>query len=827
MVGSHFFYRRACATWFCVLLVGFSSVALAVTRKPKRREDAPEIRAQILQQELTDSTLSGDQRAKLLIELARNDYLLKNFNDEAQVLEDALAAGVTNAAMAADAYYYLGRTYQALGDGEQAGSQFDTVWQQYPDSRYHLHAAMELGDLALMASNSEAATEWYQTIIEQQPMSRLAFLARDKLRAMTNGVSAAQISDESRRPVYLKEQFRRLDQYLYSQLYDKANALAQQLTDSATNAQERAALNYHLAHHYWMYGNVEGAGNCVTNALQTTGERHVHALILAGHITRALGQTDTALGFYQQAISAAPSKEMAITAYQQSTRLLYKSGHQAAALAMAAAGKRAFTGKPELAAYLDRISNTLHDRAEPAWTNYAAQVVMTATNELGRRALQQLSKEASRRGDWSQAERYSRQLAARSSKSWRDNVNAQIRLLDVQLRGTNLVAAGITETNLIGSVSTLPSDEAKAYALFRLGKIWRANGNSARAETLWQQILASYPANYWEGMTQIQLAELYGSRGDLTSAVAMYETFLQHAPPSSRYRLYATAWLVRLKQTMGDPVGAGSLLENAKALALQTHDAELQLHLARYFFHYSDKAVARQLLEAGIQNADTIIQTEKDPQKRLWWEYLIARRLDDFQQFARLGDRALRIEPGLLQNPMVSAYMRIAMYTFLTRALEESGRWADAELLCQQLIQIVPEDSASLGHVLYRLTREAENRGDPSRMRQFALDAFREVPTSFVSQRMYFHLAVDDFNAGQYANALAKIADLERAVPLTRHGPKYWSDSFHWDCDYVKGRCLKAMGNTSDGQRLVAGAIAKKGFVAQLYDLREPGTTTP
>jgi tetratricopeptide (TPR) repeat protein len=821
MLGSHFFYRRACATWFCVLLVGFSSVALAVTRKPKRHQDAPEIRAQILEQELTDSTLSGDQRAKLTIELARNDYLLKNFNDEAQVLEDALAAGITNAAMAADAHYYLGRTYQALGDGEQAGSEFDTVWHQFPDSRYQLHAAMELGDLALMAGNSGAATEWYQTIIEQQPMSKLAFLARDKLRAMTNGVSAAQIADESHRPVYLKGQLRRLDQYLYSQLYDKADALAQQLTVSATNAQERAALSYHLAHHYWMYGNVEGAGNFVTNALQTTGERHVHALILAGHITRALGQTDTALAFYQQAISAAPSKELTITAYQQSTRLLYKSGHQAAALAMATAGKQAFTGKPELAAYLDRISNTLHDRAEPAWTNYAAQIVMTATNELGRRALQQLTKEASRRGDWSQAERYSQQLAARSSKSWRDNVNAQIRLLDVQLRGTNLVAAGITETNLMGSVSTMPSDEAKAYALFRLGKIWRANGDSARAETLWQQILASYPANYWEGMTQIQLAQLYGSRGDLTNAVAMYETFLQHAPPSSRYRLYATAWLVRLKQTMGDPIGAGSLLENAKALALQTHDAELQLHLARYFFHYSDKVLARQLLDAGIQNADTIIQTEKDPQKRLWWEYLIARRLDDFQQFARLADRATNVAPGLLQNPAVDATMRNAMCCYLMRALEESGRWPEAEALCLQAIQATPEDSARLSHLLYRQAQQAQNQGELSKARQFALDAFREVPTSYISLHMYFQLAVDDFNTGQYANALSKVSELERAVSALRIAPKYWGKSFRWDCQYLKGWCLKAMGNTSDGQQLVADAITQKPSL-RLYNILNP-----
>src|SRR5579862_6090919 len=214
----------------CLLLIAFSVTVSAAQRKPQRQENAPEIRAQILQQQLGDTTLSPEQRARLYIDLAVTQYHLKDFSDEALVLEEALATGTTNVTLVSSAHYYLGRTYQALGETEQAATEFDTVWQQYPTSQYQLHAAMELGDLSLQAGDPEAAMEWYHTIISNKPLVRLSFLARDKLRALSNGVSAAEITDESHRPLYIKEKFRLLDQYLYSRLDDKADALATQLS---------------------------------------------------------------------------------------------------------------------------------------------------------------------------------------------------------------------------------------------------------------------------------------------------------------------------------------------------------------------------------------------------------------------------------------------------------------------------------------------------------------------------------------------------------------------------------------------------------------------
>lgn len=811
-------------------LVGLISAALllssstdAAPRKPKRQEPAPEVTAQVLEKRLADETLTAQDRSSLSVALARTYHQLKDFEREAEVLEDALAAGIKDTTLAGEADYYLGRTYEALGKNESAIDEFLTVWKQYPDCAYRPHAGMELGDLTLLASNTVEATEWYQAVVDFQPKGKLGFLARDKLRAMAKGVSAEEITDESHRPVFEKDQIRRLDQYLYSQLYDKADALARQLTTSATNAQLRAAMSYHLAHHYWMYGDVEGADRFLDDALGTTGSRHGACLILAGHVKRALGQTDAALKYYQQAIAAAPAKEMTITAYQQSTRLLSKSGREADALAVAAAGRQAFTGKPELAAYLNRIANTLRDRADLQWKDYAAQTAATATNEVARRALMLLARDARTRGDWSAAEQFYQQLLSRPTGDWRSGVDMQVRLLEAQLRQSNLSAATVTEGALLAAAKNQP-ETVQAYVLYRLGKIWQANGRSDKAENGWSQIHAQYPATRIAGMAEVQLARLYESRGDLASAVSMYEAFLKNAETVPRYQLRAYANLFRLKDALGDPVSASSMLDSAKALALQTNDAELELSLAQYFLQRSDRATAKQLLDAGVANVEVMIRTEKSAQKRLWWEYLITRRLDDFQEYGRLADRAAKLEPGLLQNPLLDASMRNAMYCYLMRALEVSGRWPEAEALCQQAIQATPEDSMRLAHVLYRLAQQARNRGESSKVRQFALDAFREVPTSYISQYMYLHLAVEDFNAGRYADALSKTADLEQAVPVSSLAPPGWRESFRWDCQYVKGRCLKSTGTVTIGQQLVTEAIANKSSLAATYPLQEPST---
>ena len=818
--------RRLCRfAWVCALVM-LTQPCDAAPRKPKRQEPAPDITAQILEQRLADNTLSPADRSRLSVALASDYYRLKEFDQEAEVLENALAAGIADSKVAADAHYYLGRTYESLGAADLAANEFLTVWEHYPDSGYHLHAAMEIGDLMLQGSNLVEATEWYEAVRDLQPKGKLGFLARDKLRAMAQGVSAEEITDESRRPIFEKEQLRRLDQYLYSQLYDKANALALQLTSAATNAQMLAAMSYHLAHHFWMYGDVDGADGFLASALQTTGERHVHALLLAGHIQRALGRTDAALSYYEQAITAAPKEEMTITAYQQSTRLLSRDGRQADALALAAAGSQAYTNTPQFVAYLERITTTLRDRASPQWKDYAAQVAAASDGDAGRHALMQLARDARLHNDWPAAEQLYRQLVTRQSKDWRSNVDMLTRLMDVQLQQTNRVAAVATEKALLSFSQGLPTDDAKSYTLYRLGKVWSASGDAARAETRWRQVLANYPTTRVAGMAQVQLAQYYEGSGDLTNAVSIYEAFLKTSEIAPRYKLRAYANLFRLKNALGDPVSASSMLDTARELALQANDAELQLSLAQYFLKHSDPATAQQLLDAGISNAEAMIRAEHSAQRRLWWEYLIARRLDDFQQFGRLADRAARIEAAVVENPLLDESMRTALYCYLMRALEHSGRWTEAEALCQKAIRSTPEDSDHLAHVLYRLSLQAKKQGNSDLAGQFATEAFREQPTSYISQYMYLHAAVEDFKAGQYAAALGKIAELEQAVPVSRMAPKTWSADFRWDCQYMKGRCLKAMGNETSGQQLMSEAMAQKHSVAQLYDFAGPSPRT-
>jgi tetratricopeptide (TPR) repeat protein len=851
--------------WWPVLIGGFAVVVIAAPRKPRRQENAPEIRAQIFQQQLSNPALSPDQRARLSIDLAIADYQMKDFQDEADVLEGALAVGVTNATLVANANYYLGRTYEALGENEQAVGQFDIVWQHFSSSQYSLNAAMELGDLTLQSGDAQAAAEWYHTIIDQQPTAKLAFLARDKLRAMSNGVSAAEITDESHRPVYLTEQLRRLDQYLYSQLYDKADTLAQELVAGTTNAAARNAMSYHLTHHYWMYGYAEGAQKFLASAVNTTGNRHVQALILAGHIERALGQTDAALGYYQQAIVAAPAGAETITAYQQSTRLLLRSGREADGLALAAAGQQAFALSGKLPAYLYRISGVLRDRGDSQWPVYATQMVAAATNELARTVLMQLANDARLRRDWADVEGFYNELAARPSKSWRSNVDAQIRLLEAQLNQTNSIGAAQTDqalqtlasspstgTNQVlvttqmsarstlppppGSTintgqaspptsSSLPTDDARAYTIYRLGKIWLVNGQTNNAIARWQLVLSTYPSATYAGKAQVQLAELAEANGNLTNAAALYQAFLSRADTPVRYQLRVYADLIRIEEELGDTANANLNLQSVQAAALQSGDAELQLNIAQYLWQHSDKTLANQLLQVGLTNAVSQVQTVTDPHKRLWWEYLVARRLDAFYDYGQLAQYVGQFQPDF-QNKALNDWTRYASYYLLIRAMERTGQIAQAQALCQNLVSSLPDDSAFVGHILYRMSQEAKVQGDAVSVRNLAIAAFQQQPTtSHFAQLMYLETATEDFNAGNYADALAKVSQLQNALPMS--SDKDWAAHFRWDCQYVEGRCLVAQGNTAAGQPLVTEALAQKPVLPYVVHLVEPASGTP
>jgi tetratricopeptide (TPR) repeat protein len=846
------------------MMLAFSFVVGAAQRKPKHQENAPQIRAQLIQQELSNPTLSPDQRAGLFIDLALTDYHLKDFSDEALVLEDALATGTTNATLLSNAHYYLGRAYQSLGETQEAEGEFDTVWQQYPTSQYQSYAAMQLGNLALDAGDPDAATEWYHTIISNQPLAKLAFLARDRLRDMSNGVSTAEITDESHRPFYLKEQFRLLDQFLYSQLNSNANALAQQLSSTPTNAALRAAVSYHLVHHYWMYGDAEDAAPFLSQSLNTTGSRHVQALILAGHVERALSQMPAALTYYGQAIAAAPAEPRTISAYQQSVRLLLRAGSVSEALAVASAGQQAFGSSSKLPAYLDRISTALRYGADPQWRNYAAQVAATATNELARRALMQLATDARLRSDWPDTETYYQRLTARPSRSWRSNADAQIHLFEAQLKQTNTVGAGQTATALLSSVfslssgasntnhtivaatnvgamssggtvggtnttlspvtvsPSLPPSDAPPYAMYRLGKIWLANGQTNQAVAQWQQVVASYSSTPYAGMAEFELARLAEANGNLTNALAFYRAFLSLPETASRYHFYAYANVIRLQEALGETADATVSLQTVQTTALQSQDAELQLSIVQYLWQLSDKTLANQLLQAGMANALAQAKTTTDPHKRLWWEYLIARRLTSFWKYGQLAQYATQFQPDL-QNKALPDRERYSSYYLLIRALEKTGQTAQAQALCQNLVSSLPDDSMFVGHILYRMFQEAKAQGNAVTVRDLAMAAFHAQPTSSVfGQIMYLETAVEDFNTGNYTNALAKAIQLEQDVPMSSGKIRDWAAHFRWDCQYLQGRCLIAQGNAVAGQPLVVDALAKEHVIPYVVQLVGP-----
>lgn len=777
-------------------------------RGPQQREHAPEIRVQILEKRLVEPGSSSAQSARIALDLALTLYEAGDFEREVEVLEEAIEAGIPNSRLAADAHYYLGRTYQALGQNEWAADEFDTVWRQYRDTRYAYHAALQLGDLMLGKGYDDMATEWYNVIISGKPRDGIAFLARDKIRDLAAGISVEEIIDESGRPVYFKDQIKRLNQYLYSRMYDKADELAGELIHTRENPALRAAMHHHMAHHYWMYGDVEGANRFVPEMLHVRGTRRISALILAGHIKRALGERDEAIDYYAEAIELAPDHSITVSAYQQSVRLLLRQGRASEALALAARGRNEYARHTKLSAYLDRVSNTLRASAHPEWRHYAELVSQTSVTHRGYQALQKLARDARLRNDWEQAEEFNRRLVARDGTNDRHGIDTRMALLTSLLQQGKASESAVLVRSWVRHLESQAGEADRPYGLYRLGRTLYSAGQAEAAETYWRQAVEQYPHSRYAAMAQVNLARSFEERGSLEEALEAWEEYLRMSESEPRFALRAYAQLIRLNHELGRGEGTLDLLSQAQLLAAQARDAELQLNLAQYYLRQGLRELGREMLERGVEDADAHLKTVDDDNERLWWEYLIARRLQDFRAHGRIAERLSGVEMELLQNPALNDDLRFLCYFAYIRAMEYSGQWREAEAAAVRAVESMPAGSRRLGDIAYRVYEQARARADNVSVREWATVAFNELPTDHLAQYMFLQLAVEDFNDARLDEALDKVTRLEKAVPMSQRPG--WAEHFRWDIAYLKGRSLSAMGQEMDGGRLMEEALRNK-----------------
>jgi tol-pal system protein YbgF len=119
-----------------------------------------------------------DQYRRALALVRQNEY------DRAVQLFREFLRTNPDSPLAANAHYWIGESYFALGDYSQAILQLNDVRQQYPKSDRVPPALLKIGLAFLQMGNKSEARLAFQKVVNDYPSTPEAAQAREKLRSL-------------------------------------------------------------------------------------------------------------------------------------------------------------------------------------------------------------------------------------------------------------------------------------------------------------------------------------------------------------------------------------------------------------------------------------------------------------------------------------------------------------------------------------------------------------------------------------------------------------------------------------------------------------------
>jgi tetratricopeptide (TPR) repeat protein len=358
--------------------------------------------------------------------------------------------------------------------------------------------------------------------------------------------------------------------------------------------------------------------------------------------------------------------------------------------------------------------------------------------------------------------------------------------------------------------------------LYRLGKIWLANAQPSKAETLWQQILTAYPATGMARMAQLQVARLYESKGDLQVAISAYQTYLEmlaREEDTRYYRLAAYAHLIDLQNRTGRATLSAQLAQNALDTARSTGDPELLLDLSQYYWRSGHKELGKQLLQDGLHALAPMQKQGGTGGDLLRLEFKIFRRLYELGEYRTLLERWRNLE-ALRDDPTTRRHYWGCCAYYAALSLHRQGDIRSAKLLLSSGLEALESDAELTAQFVSALAMYTHWSEGVETARPLYEWAIAEQPRSVVANFGLLYLAVWEFNEGRVIEALSKA---ERILAVTKL-KKGWRDTgdLLWSAQYVRGCCLKEMGMHREATALIAEAKRQKPNLA-VYELLAGG----
>ena len=115
-----------------------------------------------------------------LYDLAYKDFTSTNYQLAVEGFSDFVQR-YPDTPLAAQAYLYMGNSYQALNKYEDAISSYKTIADRYSDSQLHPDALFKIGDSLIKLGDVARGETYFQHVIQKFPESNAAELARARL----------------------------------------------------------------------------------------------------------------------------------------------------------------------------------------------------------------------------------------------------------------------------------------------------------------------------------------------------------------------------------------------------------------------------------------------------------------------------------------------------------------------------------------------------------------------------------------------------------------------------------------------------------------------
>jgi hypothetical protein len=413
-------------------------------------------------------------------------------------------------------------------------------------------------------------------------------------------------------------------------------------------------------------------------------------------------------------------------------------------------------------------------------------------------ALRQLASNARKFGRWAEAETNYAAICAMPLGSAQETVNAYLFLAECQAKQGKDYTASIQ--NLESRIQNFASAEQQDYGHYRLAKFYHDQGRDELAQANYWIPISGGSTSTWAAASLHQLGVLKEKDGDLQGALQLYLQYPPRFPQNDRLVMLAYASALSVADSLGDTNTSAQILNTITNRAGAIQDYNVHLNVAYHYKVGGNRELAEKFLARGLALAQQALQRSATPQDRYLIHFRVLRRMMDFDRWPQTLDYFQTYAGDFSATDDSPDDYKYQCYWCKAFALVRTGnmpaaldafQWlADQEQGHPQLQARTVETIGFVNAWQFGITNSAPI---------FEAVA-RKFPTHPWANYGRLELAIQKFNAGDFAAAKKLADDITNTMP--ENAKMGWIHRIYWSAVYLRGCCLQAQGNTSDGNSL-------------------------